>query len=132
MTQILQIILSGNNFNCTQEIYRLNSIAQEYTKESNSTHLKYGFVGDLYADKFRESYCTLIDDLVKVDINELTILLYDLQTRKMSKIEYETRLSTICNRITHERQTYHTDVLYPAAKAYIESEEKKYVKLISQ
>jgi len=124
-SQILQVILEGNDFNITKELFRLDALAQDYTKLSNSTYFKYGIIDDDNAKAFYTAYCTLIDDLVKEDIKELTILLNRFKQEKILKTDYEEALLSISTRVTKNRQDFFDKHVYPAAKQYYLSESLK-------
>lgn len=121
----MQVILEGNDFNITKELFRLDALAQDYTKLSNSTYFKYGIIDDDNANTFCIAYCTLIDDLVKEDIKELTILLNRFKQEKMLKTDYEEALLSISTRVTKNRQDFFDEYVYPAAKQYYLSESLK-------
>lgn len=131
ISQILQVVLAGNDFNKTSELYRLDALAQDYTKLSNSTFFKYEIADDDYAKAFYTAYCSFIDDLVKKDINDLTILLKEFVDEKVSQQEYNTRLLKISNRIITERQLFFTNEVCPAAKRYYKSESDKFKKEVN-
>lgn len=125
ISQILRVILSRNDFNITSELYRLDAISQDYMKLSNLTYLKYGIIDDENASEFCMAYCTLIDD-VENDIDELIILPTNLRDRKIFKDSYENEMSKIAERITKERQKYYKEIVFPAAKKYLQIEKDKY------
>ena len=126
LTQIIENSLYVDSFNCSQEILRLNALAQYYTKESNAVLLVYGNSDNKFAQEFSNAFCTLIDSLVKEDIGEITNILVELRSNIITKDEYKERLLGVSKRITEQRQQYYKDVVYPTAQRYVKNEQKKY------
>ncbi len=129
LPQVIQNILFIDNFDCSQELLRLNNLSHQYTIESNAVLLVYGKSDDKYASEFCNAYCTFIDNLIKKDINEMTKIVIDLRSNSITKEEYKQQMSEIANRITGERQHYFTNVVYPAARNYVKHEEKLYCQM---
>ena len=132
LTQIIENSLYVDGFNCTQELLRLNALAQYYTKESNAVFLVYGNSNDEYALDFCNAFCTIIDSIVKEDIDEMTRTLVELRSNTITKDEYKQRLLVVAKRITEERQQYYKVFVYPSAQRYLMNEEKKYSNLIEK
>ena len=125
ISRILQVVLAGNDFNITSELYRLDALAQDYIKLSNSTYFKYGIIDNDNAKAFYTTYCSLIDDLVRIDINGLTILLTKMKDERITINDYNEELLKITKRITKERQKFFDDRVYSAAIQYYKCESSK-------
>ena len=86
----------------------------------------YGNSNDEYTLDFCNAFCTIIDSIVKEDIDEMTRTLVELRSNTITKDEYKQRLLVVAKRITEERQQYYKDMVYPAAQSYVNHEEAKY------